>query len=156
MRVSDLELDSPRPQITLPGTATKNGEEARLPLRSDLAAELGQWLHATGKRAQDRVFRVPAELVKTLKRDLAHAGIPFRDESGRTVDVHALRHTTATLLSRANVPPRVAQQILRHSDIKLTMQVYTDVQKTDEIHAVQALPTLPVREGRGSADDHGV
>jgi integrase len=98
---------------------------------------------ATGKKGSDRVFRVPAELVKILKRDLALAGIPYRDDQGRTVDVHALRHTTATLLSRAKVPPRVAQKIMRHSDVKLTMQVYTDVGQLDEAEAVAARPGLP-------------
>jgi integrase len=87
---------------------------------------------------------VPVELVKILKRDLAWAGIAYRDGRGRTLDVHALRHTTATYLSRAKVAPRVAQRFLRHSDIKLTMQSYTDPRLLDETEALSALPDLPL------------
>jgi integrase len=82
------------------------------------------------------------ELVKILKRDLALAGIPYRDEHGRTIDVHALRHTTATSLSKAKVSPRIAQRFMRHSDIKLTMQTYTDHRQLDEAEALAALPQL--------------
>jgi integrase len=135
-------LDGAQPRIELPGEATKNDEDARLLLWRDLGNQLAEWFRATGKTGTDRVFRVPAELVKILKRDLALAGIAYRDEQGKTLDIHALRHTTATFLSRARVPPSVAQRIMRHSDIKLTLQVYTDVQQLDEAEAIAALPQL--------------
>jgi integrase len=119
----------------------KNRKEARLHRRDDIAGELAAWIRATGRRDLDLVFRVPIELVKILKRGLAQAGIPYRDAQGRTLDVHALRYTTATFLSRAKVPPSAAQRIMRHSDIKLTLQVYTDVQQLDGAEAIEALPT---------------
>jgi hypothetical protein len=31
---------------------------------------------------------------------------------------------------------------MRHSDIKLSLQVYTDVQQLDEVSAIAALPRL--------------
>jgi integrase len=71
------------------------------------------------------VFDVPKQLVKTLDRDLKVADIPKVDDRGRSVDVHALRHTFGTLLSVGGVAPRTAQQAMRHSDIKLTMNTYT-------------------------------
>jgi integrase len=142
LRAHDLSLDIAQPVLKLPGEATKNGEEARILLRRDLADELIEWLEATCRKGHDRVFQVPVELVKILKRDLTAAAIPFRDERGRTLDVHSLRYTTATFLSRAKVPPRVAQKILRHSDINLTMRVYTDVHPHDEAEAVEAMPAL--------------
>ncbi len=142
LRVCDLELTGPLPHIELPADVAKNRKAAQLLLRDDLADELADWLKVTGKAGIDAVFRVPVELVKILKRDLNLAGIPYRDEQGRTLDVHALRHTTATFLSRAKVPPAVAQRIMRHRDIKLTLQVYTDVQQLDEAEAIMALPGL--------------
>jgi len=72
------------------------------------------------------LFRVPAGLVKILNRDLKAADIPKQDERGRTVDVHALRHTFGTLLSKHGVAPRTAHAAMRHSTIDLTMNVYTD------------------------------
>ena len=59
-------------------------------------------------------FTVPASLVKILDRDLAFAGIAERDDRGRTLDVHSLRTTFGTLLSRGGVPLRTAQEAMRH------------------------------------------
>jgi integrase len=146
LRVRHLSLAGPRPCLTLPGTSTKNRMEASLPLRDDLVRDLVKWLEATGKSDTVELFTVPVELVKILKRDLALAGIPYRDKQGRTIDVHALRHTTATYLSRAKVSPRVAQGFMRHADIKLTLQTYTDPRLLDEAEALAALPTLPFPE----------
>ncbi len=67
------------------------------------------------------VFNVPSGLIRILDRDIKAAGIPKRDERGRTVDVHALRHSFGTLLSKAGVAPRTAQAAMRHSTIDLTM-----------------------------------
>lgn len=44
----------------------------------------------------------------------------------RRITVHATRGTCATLLAALDVHPRVAMRILRHSNIKMTMEVYTD------------------------------
>jgi integrase len=142
LEVRHLTLSGPRPCVTLPGGETKNGQVADLPLRADLAEELRKWVEATGKGAADKLFRVPVELVKILKRDLKLAGIPYRDELGRTFDVHALRHTTASYMGRGKVTPRVAQGFMRHSDIKLTMQTYTDPRLLEETEALAALPQL--------------
>jgi hypothetical protein len=89
-------------------------------------------------------FVVPDQLCKILTRDLRLAGIPKRDDRGRTIDVHALRHTFGTLLSKAGVLPRTAQAAVRHSRIELTMEVYTDPRLLDVRGAIEALPTLPL------------
>jgi len=62
--------------------------------------------------ADSPVFNVPSGLIRVLNRDLKAAAIPKVDERGRQVDVHALRHTFGTLLSKRGVarsrscPPR--------------------------------------------------
>ncbi len=107
-----------------------------------------------------RVFTVPAGLVRILDRDLVAAGIARRvktqagvwkaekrDERGRTVDVHALRHTFGTLLSKGGVTPRTAQAAMRHSTIDLTMNVYTDPKLLDVAGAMESLPSLPLGAG---------
>ncbi len=109
------------------------------------------------------LFTVPAALVRILDRDLVAAGIARRvevspgkwkiekrDERGRTVDVHALRHTFGTLLSAAGVAPRTAQAAMRHSTIDLTMNVYTDPKLLDIAGAMEALPALPLMGGEES------
>ncbi len=90
------------------------------------------------------LFTVPAGLVRILDRDLTLAGIPKRDERGRTIDVHAIRHTYGTLLSVAGVSPRTAQAAMRHASLDMTMNVYTDPKLLDVAGAMEALPSLPL------------
>ena len=89
-----------------------------------------------------RVFHMPRHLVKILDRDLAAADVPKTDADGRTVDVHAMRHTTATYLAKAGVAPRIAQSLLRHSDVRLTLGTYTDARLLNTVGALNALPAL--------------
>ena len=65
-----------------------------------------------------------------------------RDGHGQTVDVHSLRHTFATLLARNGVSPSIAQKLMRHSDIRLTMNTYTHLDLADTAGAVAGLPAL--------------
>ena len=45
----------------------------------------------------------------------------------RSIRVHDTRHTCGRLLAALDVHPRTAMQILRHSQISITMEVYTEV-----------------------------
>jgi hypothetical protein len=85
--------------------------------------------------------------VRIFDRDLKPAGIAKRDERGRTLDVHALRTTFGTLLSRGGVPLRTAQAAMRHSDPSLTANVYTDPKLLDVHGALDSLPSLPLDAG---------
>ncbi len=48
------------------------------------------------------------------------------------------------MLTVGGVSPRTAQQAMRHSDIKLTMNTYTDPRLLDVAGVVDALPMLPL------------
>jgi integrase len=161
LTVGQLHLGEPVPFASLDAADEKNREGNDVPLRNDLANDLRDWLsekleriHAEALKrgepiparlpADTPVFTVPAGLLRILNRDLKLAGIPKRDERGRTLDVHALRTTFGTLLSKGGVAPRTAQAAMRHSDIKLTMQVYTDPKLLDVAGALNALPALPL------------
>ena len=102
--------------------------------------------------AETRLFVVPKELVKILNRDLKLAGISKTDDRGRTIDVHALRTTFGTLLSKG-VAPRTAQAAMRHSDIDLTMNVYTDPRLLDVQGALDVLPALPLDSGQSASHE---
>ena len=67
-----------------------------------------------------------------------------RDEPGRSIDARALRTTFGTHLSRGGVPLRTAQAAMRHSDPRLTADVYTDPKLLDVMGALDALPVLPL------------
>ena len=88
------------------------------------------------------LFHVPTQLVRIFDADIKVAGIPKRDDRGRTVDIHALRTTFGTHLSIAGVSLRTAQAAMRHSSPNLTANVYTDPRLLDIHGAVEALPTL--------------
>ncbi|MCA8994637.1 MAG: tyrosine-type recombinase/integrase, partial [Planctomycetaceae bacterium] len=159
LTLGQVHLDGATPFIELAAADEKNRTGAEIPLQPELAADLRQWID-TKRRGEEcpdvlsmqplqevrelRLFDVPAGLVKVLNRDLAAAGIPKTDERGRTVDVHSLRHTFGTMLSCEGVAPRTAQAAMRHSDISLTMQVYTDPKLLDVHGALTNLPSIPL------------
>lgn len=77
-----------------------------------------------------------------IRRDLTEAKIPIQDEEGRVMDFHGQRTTFITALSRAGLSPALAQKLARHSDIKLTMGTYTQLDMTELGQAVERLPSL--------------
>jgi integrase len=159
--VGNVRFQEGDPYLELPAQYEKRREGARIPLRGDLAKEVGEWLDEKldALRADSRccenpiparlpaetpLFDMPRALVKVLNRDLAFAGIPKRDDRGKAIDVHALRHTFCTHLNKAGVPMRVAQAAMRHSDPKLTANTYTDPVLLDVTGALDALPEMPL------------
>jgi integrase len=142
VQVRYLRLDGKRPCVTLPKEVTKNKEGANIPLRADLVQDLKGWIAETGRAGTDRLFHIPIGFSRVLRKDLEWAGIPYKDELGRTVDVHALRHTTGSHLGLAKVNPRIAQRFMRHKDIRLTLETYNDPSLADENEALDALPDL--------------
>ena len=77
-----------------------------------------------------------------LRVDLEDAGIPYVDESGRYADFHSLRHSTGSLLAASGAHPKVAQALMRHSTIELTLGRYSHIYKGQESAAVAGLPDL--------------
>ena len=53
---------------------------------------------------------------RTRRADFERAGIELIDEQGRYADLHALRTTLATLLTKEGVAPQLAREIMRHRD----------------------------------------
>ena len=57
----------------------------------------------------------------------------------RRIRVHDTRHTCGSLLAALDVHPRVAMQILRHSKISITMEIYTEVPAASTREALKRL-----------------
>jgi len=149
LTVDSLCLDDNSAYVRVEGKHAKSGRASTLPLRSDLAEDLRKHLarlaEANGGAAAPEapLFDIDwRNLLRAFNLDLAAAGIPKRDAQGRTVDVHSLRHTFATLLARNGVSPGVAQKLMRHSDIRLTMNTYTHLELADTAGAVASLPAI--------------
>ena len=166
LTVVQLRLDGPNPFAALDAADEKNRQGNGVPIRPALAEDLSRWLddklaafQSEARRlgapiparlpSSTLLFTVPVALVKILNRDLKAAGIPKRDDRGRTLDVHALRHTLGTFLSKYGVPLRTAQAAMRHSDPKLTANTYTAPRLLDVAGALDALPNFPLDRGNG-------
>jgi integrase len=140
MEWGDVNLDGLGAHILARASTTKNRRDARLPLHPDLAEALRSYRPVDAAQ-DDRVFRAIPEMA-TVRKDLEKAGIPYKNAAGRQADFHSLRHTFATRLMRAQVNPRVAMQLMRHSEMRLTAKIYTDADQIPTDEAVLSLPSL--------------
>ena len=80
--------------------------------------------------------------IKRFRRDLKKAGIEYIDAQGRIADFHALRKTFDTNLQNNGVAPRVVMELMRHSDIRLTMKTYTDASRLPTDEAIKSLSSF--------------
>jgi integrase len=174
LKIGQAHLNSPSPFLELAAADEKNREGTSIPLRQDIATELREWFRRRDQELSPAVSEgddipsdvpllyVPSGLRRILDRDLKVAGIPKRDDRGRTIDVHAMRHTFGTMLSQNGVAPRTAQAAMRHSKIDLTMNVYTDPRLLDVSGAMEALPAMsavtyrPRTSDRAKVRDTGI
>jgi len=149
-----FSLDGNRATVHCLAGYTKNGEEAVLPLRSEVAAMVREWLadkpagerlwpgEWAGQRHGAEMIRVDPASPRLRRAGLTAADIDYEDDEGRVADFHALRHTFISNLARAGVHPRNAQALARHSTIDLTMNVYTHVAMGDLHDDVESLAGL--------------
>ena len=106
-------------------------------MRRDLEAARRSWIKEA-KTEHEQAEREEADFLK------------YCDGAGQYADFHSNRHTFITSLERAGVSPRTAQTLARHSDIRLTMGVYTHIGLQDQTAAIGSLPGPPVG-GDGAA-----
>lgn len=158
LKVADVHLDANPPYLDLHARHDKSRRGAHQPLSDDLVEHLRQYitsrvLHAQEEaRSQNRPCSVvlsPEErlilyvpLLRAFNLDLEYAGIEKKDQRGRTMDLHSLRHTFGTLLARSGVNPRTAMELMRHSDIRLTTNIYQHLELVDTAGAVNQLPVV--------------
>lgn len=152
LRWGDLHLEGPHPFVCAPASITKNKKEAKLPLRPEVVEALRSIRPADAASFQC-VFHRKVPRVHTLQKDLSSAGIVFIDESGRRLDFHALRGTFCTMLAVNNVPLADAMHLMRHSDPKLTMKIYTDASQLALGDSLAKLPTIQLRVGQHACNE---
>jgi integrase len=179
LKVSSFNLDDDPPSVVLLAAHSKRRRDDVQPIRDDLAALLRPWI--AGKSANTLAFpMMPEKTAKMLRQDLRRARARWireatdRDErrerlrseflavvdsAGRVVDFHALRATFITMLVRSGASVKEAQELARHSDPKLTMNIYTRLGVHDLAGALKGLPDQgskpPERERlRATGTDH--
>lgn len=120
----------------------KGGKERIVPLRSATVDLLRS--RVSMMTDHTTLFNMPRAggMSSMIYRDLEAAGIQISDANGRVVDFHALRTTFGTNLARSGVHPKLAQDLMGHSDINLTMQLYTHTMIEERSVATDCLPDL--------------
>ncbi|WP_329308749.1 tyrosine-type recombinase/integrase [Streptomyces microflavus] len=137
--LKDLKTESSHAVLPLPEFCARALEERRE--LQDLERRIvGEgWSQEPG---QDLIFSSergglidPVGFSRTFNALVKRAGV-------RRITVRLARHTCGTLLAFLKVHPKVAQAILRHSQISMTMDVYTHVVGDGEREAVTMLAEL--------------
>jgi len=141
---ADLHLDHARPHLALRALTAKNRRAALIPVHPSLLTEIRK-LKPAGARESDLVFAGchHATAARRIIKDIAAAGLVRVDSLGRKLCFHSLRYTFATKLAQQGVAMRTAQELLRHSDPRLTANIYTDVTCLPTFDAVYAMGWTP-------------
>ncbi len=130
-------LDLEAGALVVRAERAKTGRERIVPLSPVLQQELESLrslhghLRAAGLELAGRVFlspmgrpASPGNVRAYFDSVLRRAGIPKRDDRGRRVSPHCLRHTLASRLASAGVSVELAAQMLGHVTPRVTEQVY--------------------------------
>ncbi|TLQ46193.1 tyrosine-type recombinase/integrase [Streptomyces marianii] len=166
LRWSDIDLEHrtltvrnqlQRVQKELYEDTTKNRRTRAIPIPLMCVAPLRwQRLRQAGQRAAageswhggDYVFTTrtgrpvePRNLSRSFERVSDDAGLP-------RIRLHDARHGCATLLFAAGVPARVVMEILGHSQIAVTMNIYTHVSDDNRREAMGHMDRLLRRRRR--------
>lgn len=125
LKWSDVDFEAGT--LHVPGTKTK-ASDAVVPLVPELALFLQR-----RPRSSDYVVDLdPHALSRWWARHRDALGFP--DST-----FHQLRHTYITMLARAGVHPSVMQSLARHSDSRVTMEIYTHTNIEQQRAASEAL-----------------
>jgi site-specific recombinase XerD len=129
--------------VRLAAKYTKNRREAVLPLKSGFAERLKIFL--SGKLPDCLAFKTAAggHENRVLRQDLAAAGI-LEVDAGKVFDFHSFRVFYASMLAEAGTSPKTAMELMRHSDIRLTMSIYSFVCRESLTTAISTLPDLSI------------
>lgn len=150
LRVEDLTLQ-PTPSILVRG---KGRKERVLPLLKETAATLRAWLSVRGD------LPVPEIFVSARGQQLSRWGVAYilkkhvrtarqRNTSlpEKRISPHVLRHTCAMVTLQATHDIRKVSLWLGHSSIQAT-EIYTRVDPTDKLDAINAVVPPQLRRGR--------
>ena len=152
LTVGDFDLDER--SVTVESRYAKNRKEAVLPLRKGTAGELCQYFE--GKDRAEKAFPMSKHIktAKMIRQDLAAAGIEF-GQVGGLVDFHGLRAAFGTMIHQAGASVKETQELMRHSDPRLTMGVYVHSYRGALDNAVEKLPDFSGQDKAGAARKTG-
>ncbi len=150
LRWGDVHFEGEMPHIQLRAEATKAKRADTVPINPELLEALRCHRPKDATDGQPVFKSIPK--YSTYKKDVVErAKIPWRDERNRLASFHCLRKTFATYLALADVPIRVAMDMMRVTDAKLLTDTYTDAKLFNTSAAAARLPQLQRPEGEAGA-----
>jgi integrase len=182
LTIRSLRLDDDPPTATVEAAYSKRKRRDAQVLHPAVVQILEMWLATKAKLGPDDLLfpvsgKVPGgterKTAKMMRLDLEFARnqwigeartdverterensdfLSYCDETGRFADFHSNRHTFITSMERVRISPRTAQSLARHSDIRLTMGVYTHIELHDQRAAIESLPAPPTHTSDAQQD----
>ena len=170
LTLSSFDLESNPPTVTVDATHSKRRKRDVQVLHPEVVVRMQSWLSERKPQHKSFLFPISKEAcgferktAKMMRSDLEYARtrwiseaeseeeiktrtqsdfLSYKNQSGLFADFHANRHTFITNLAKGGVSPKVAQMLARHSDIRLTMNVYTHTDLAEKVCAISKLPSL--------------
>ncbi len=162
------DIDEHARTLTFRAKTTKGKRQRIIPLVDVVVADLAS-LREVHRRLRGRepepgepIFLAPAgksimgnetRARWRFRQVLKRAGIERVDAHGRRATIHGLRHSFCSMLARAGVGLVQAQQLMGHSDPRLTSAIYTHLGVEDLRGAVERLQSAGRAAARGAATD---
>jgi integrase len=119
-----VDFDGKFPKLVFHGSGQKSGNSEIVPLTPDCARFLGKLRQKTG-RVLNCVTRLEREISQC--GELAEIVV---NSNGKFASAHDLRRTFGTRWA-LKVLPQVLRTLMRHSDIKTTLDYYVDMRADD-------------------------
>ena len=126
------DLDTQHNTLPLAAEFTKGRRNARQPIPAALAVTLRAV--AQGKDAEAPLLHVVFHIDRQFQSDREKAGIPKTAPGGKAV-FHSLRHSYCSLVIESGATLTEAQRLMRHTDPKLTANIYAHT-RPDRLQAV--------------------
>ena len=112
-------------------------------MATDLSCARNLWINAANAE-EERKSREASDF------------LTYQNSDGLFADFHSNRHTFITRLGRNGTPLMTAQKLARHSDPKLTSNIYDHLEQDQKVSAVESLQGLPAMDDTSKKDDSSV
>lgn len=171
LKLGSFDFEAEPPTVTVEAMYSKRKRLDTIVLHETVIERLAVWLAEKKPSVKDVLFPVNGKVeggvdrktAKMMRKDLEAARLIwlaeadseeeanarassdfllYENHAGKFADFHANRHTYITNLAKAGVSPKTAQTLARHSDVRLTMGVYTHSNFQEQAEAVAKLPKL--------------
>jgi len=166
LTLKSFDLEAEIPCLKVEAAYSKRRKPESLPLHVTVVARLKVWLASRNLSANDPLFELRQskghwrKTAKMMRKDLEAARkkwlsesrdaqekakrkesdfLTYCDANGLFADFHANRHTFITKLGRSGVSLMTAQKLARHSDPRLTANVYNHLEEDEKATAIGKL-----------------